>query len=41
MGSHGSYPDTLVGNYVTEKSNVHSKAVQAYADRIKARRAAE
>ena len=41
MGSHGSYPDTLVGNYVTEKSNVHSKAVQAYADMIKARRAAE
>ena len=41
MGSNGSYPQTLVDNYMTEKAEVHNKAVQAYADMIKERRAAE
>ena len=41
MGSNGSYPQTLVDNYMTEKAEVHNKAVHAYADMIKARRAAE
>lgn len=27
MGSHNSYPDTLVGNFMAEKSDVHTKAV--------------
>lgn len=41
MDSYNSYPNTLIGNYINEKSETHTKAVQAYADRIKARRAAE
>ena len=41
MGSNGSYPQTLVDNYMTEKAEVHNKAVQSYADMIKERRAAE
>ena len=41
MDSHNSYPTTLIGNYIHEKSETHKREVQAYADRIKARRAAE
>jgi len=41
MDSYGGYPSTLIGNYVTESSSTHTKEVQAYADMIKARRAAE
>ena len=41
MDSHNSYPTTLIGNYINEKSETHKREVQAYADRIKARRAAE
>ncbi len=41
MDSYNSYPNTLIGNYINEKSETHKREVQAYADRIKARRAAE
>ena len=41
MESYSSYPDTLIGNFMSEKSDHHSLAVKAYAEKIKARRAAE
>ena len=41
MDSHSNYPVTLIGNYVSESKDTHSKAVQDYAEKIKARRAAE
>jgi len=41
QNSTSAYPNTLVGNYVQEQNAAHKKAVQAYADMIKARRAAE
>ena len=41
MDSHCKYPVTLIGNYVTESKDVHSKAVADYAQKIKERRAAE
>ena len=36
-----SYPDTLIGNFVMTKAQIHSDQVKAYADKITARRAAE
>ena len=41
MDSHANYPVTLIGNYVSESKNTHSSAVAEYAEKIKARRAAE
>ena len=41
FGGHSGYTSTLVGNYVAQKCETHSAKVQAYADMIKARRAAE
>lgn len=41
MESHSQYPNTLIGNYMAEKAQVHQREVQAYADKIKARRTAE
>ena len=41
MGSHSAYPTTLIGNYMSNAQDTHKREVQAYADRIKARREAE
>mmetsp|Transcript_41326 Transcript_41326/g.54332 ORF Transcript_41326/g.54332 Transcript_41326/m.54332 type:complete len:220 (-) Transcript_41326:1520-2179(-) len=41
MGSHGKYPNTLIGNYMLDAQGTHQKEVQAYANRIAERRAAE
>lgn len=41
IDSHCEYPKTLIGNYMAEAQDTHSKSVQAYADMIKARREAE
>ena len=41
MDSHADYPVTLIGNYVSESKNTHANAVKEYAEKIKARRAAE
>lgn len=41
MDSLRSYPDTLVGNFVMTKTQIHQDQVKAYADKITARRAAE
>ena len=35
MDSHSKYPVTLIGNYVSESKDVHTKAVQEYAEKIK------
>ena len=40
-GGHSGYTTSLIGNYVATTSDVHSNAVKAYAEKIKARRAAE
>ena len=39
MGSHGEYPNTLIGNYMCNAQDTHAKEVAAYAERIKERRA--
>ena len=41
MDSHNDYPKTLIGNYMAEAQDTHSKAVKAYAERIQAKRDAE
>ena len=41
LGGHNGYTSTLVGNYVGQTCETHTAKVQAYADMIKARRAAE
>ena len=41
MESHSSYPTTMIGNYMHTAQETHKREVQAYSDRIKARRAAE
>jgi len=41
MDSMGSYPNTLIANFVQTKAQIHSEQVKAYADKIKAKRAAE
>ena len=41
LEGESGYTTSLIGNYVAENCTAHSKAVQAYADMIKARRAAE
>ena len=41
MDSHAQYPNTLIGNYMLDAQDTHGKEVQAYADRIKERRAQE
>jgi len=41
MKSLNSYPNTLIGNYMETKANMHTEQVKAYAERIKARRSAE
>ena len=40
-GGHSGYTSTLVGNYVTQAAQSHNAKVQAYAEMIKAKRAAE
>ena len=41
INSLSSYPDTLISNFMITKSQTHTEQVKAYADMIKARRAAE
>ena len=41
MDSESAYPTTLIGNYISSAAETHQKNVKAYADMIKARRAAE
>ena len=41
LGSHEQYPNTLIGNYMLSAQERHKKEVEAYAERIKERRAQE
>ena len=41
MGAQSDYPNTMISHYMVSSQETHEKEVQAYADRIKGRRAAE
>ena len=41
MGSHNSYPNTLINNFVSTKSDLHTNKVKEYAEMIAQRRADE
>ena len=38
MSSQGDYPNTMIKHYINTSKSTHDREVQAYADRIKARR---
>ena len=40
-GGQSGYTNTIIGNYVATTCDTHTEKVKAYAEMIKARRAAE